>query len=104
MAVYVMAQIQIRDRGRYGQYEVGFMDIFRQYQGKVLSVDEAPQILKGEWPHTRTVLIEFPSREEANAWYESEEYQALARHRQAASVSHIALLNGLPSLSTDANG
>ena len=80
MAVYLMAQIQIRDRGRYGQYEVGFMDIFRQYQGKVLSVDEAPQILEGEWPHTRTVLIEFPTREEANAWYESEEYQALARH------------------------
>ena len=80
MAVYLMAQIQIRDRGRYGQYEVGFMDIFRQYQGKGLSVDEAPQILEGEWPHTRTVLIEFPTREEANAWYESEEYQALARH------------------------
>ena len=96
MAVYLMAQIQIRDRGRYGQYEAGFMDIFRQYQGKVLSVDEAPQILEGEWPHTRTVLIKFPTREEANAWYESEEDQALARHRQAAAVSHIALLNGLP--------
>ena len=96
MAVYLMAQIQIRDGGRYGQYEAGFMDIFRQYQGKVLSVDEVPQILEGEWPHTRTVLIEFPTREEANAWYESEEDQALARHRQAASVSHIALLNGLP--------
>ena len=67
MAVYLMAQIQIRDRGRYGQYEVGFMDIFRQYQGKVLSVDEAPQIREGDWPHTRTILIEFPTREEANA-------------------------------------
>ena len=26
MAVYLMAQIQIRDRGRYGQYEAGFVD------------------------------------------------------------------------------
>ena len=103
MAVFLVAQIQIVDRERYGQYEAGFMEIFGQYQGKVLSVDETPQVLEGEWPHTRTVLIEFPSQEDATAWYESEEYQALARHRQAASVSHIALLNGLPSLTTDAN-
>ena len=95
MTVYILAQIQIHDRDRYADYEAGFIDIFSRYQGRMLSVDEAPEILEGEWPHTRTVLIEFPNSDEAHAWYASDEYQLLARHRFAASVGHIALIKGL---------
>ena len=47
MTAYVMAQINIHDRSRYGKYEAGFMDIFAKYQGTLLSVDEAPEVLEG---------------------------------------------------------
>ena len=42
MTAYVLAQINIHDRSRYGDYEAGFMAIFAKYQGNLLSVDEAP--------------------------------------------------------------
>jgi uncharacterized protein (DUF1330 family) len=42
------------------------------------------------------VLIEFPSKEIASAWYESDEYQALAQHRFAASTANAVLIEGLP--------
>lgn len=97
MAVYIVAQITINDRDRYARYEAGFMDIFARHSGRMIAVDEEPELLEGEWPCTRTVIIEFPSRDEAMAWYQSEDYQALAQHRFAASVAHIALVAGLPS-------
>ena len=95
MAHYLIAQIDIKNREGYAEYEAGFMDVFTSYKGKLLSVDENVSLLEGQWPATRTVLIEFPSKEEALAWYESEEYQSLAKHRFAASTSDIAIISGL---------
>ena len=95
MTVYMVARIQIDDRERYGQYEAGFMEIFERYDGQLLAVDEAPEVMEGNWDVTRTVLIGFPSAEAAKAWYDSEEYQALAQHRFASSRGDAVLLSGL---------
>ena len=94
MAHYVIAQIDIKDRKKYAAYEAGFMDVFTSYKGKLLSVDENVSLLEGQWPATRTVLIEFPSKEEALAWYESEEYQSLAKHRLQLVLLILQLLAG----------
>lgn len=96
MAEYVVAKLTINDRKRYAEYEAGFMDIFSRFAGKMLAVDEQVEVLEGDWPCTRTVIVEFPSREEALAWYRSDDYQALAEHRFAASVGSIALVKGFP--------
>lgn len=95
MTHYLIARIDINDREEYSKYQAGFMEIFSRYEGKMLSVDEAPKLIEGEWPVSRTVLIEFPSKESAMAWYESEAYQALAQHRFASSDGNIVLLKGL---------
>lgn len=95
MTVYAVALIHIHDRDQYSQYEAGFMEIFSKYQGTLLAVDEAPTALEGEWPWTRTVLLEFPDEEKLRAWYDSEEYQALAQHRFAGAQAGIALVKGL---------
>lgn len=95
MSAYLVATITIHNRQTYGQYEAGFMEIFSQYQGKMLAVDDSTDVLEGDWDFTRTVLLEFPSAEEARAWFHSDAYQDLARFRREASVGNIALLNGL---------
>ena len=95
MSHYLIARINIVDPDEYSKYESGFMEIFNQYDGKLLSVDEAPKLLEGEWPVTRTVLVEFPSEESTMAWYQSDAYQTLAQHRFAASVGNIVLVRGL---------
>lgn len=95
MSVYIVARIDIEDREGYGRYEAGFMEIFAPHGGRLLAVDEAPEVLEGAWPVTRTVLIEFPDRDAALTWYRSEDYQHLARHRFAASQGDIAMLKSL---------
>ena len=95
MTAYVLAQINIHDRIRYGDYEAGFMAIFAKDQGDLLSVDEVPEVLEGEWPYTRTVLIGFPSSQDAKDWFMSEEYQELSKHRHAAAQSRCVIVQEL---------
>jgi uncharacterized protein (DUF1330 family) len=93
MSVYLIAQITIEDRAEYQKYEAGFADVFRQHSGKVLSVSEDPELLEGSWACTRTVLLVFPDREQAMAWYESPEYQAIIGHRLAASSGNVVIVD-----------
>ena len=92
MSVYIIAQISIHDREEYGLYEAGFMDVFAQFQGELLAVSEDPTVIEGQWPCTRTVLMRFPSAEEARRWYASPEYQAIAQHRFRASTGNAVVI------------
>ena len=59
-------------------------------------VSESPTVVAGEWPCTRTVLIRFPTAEDAQRWYGSPEYQAIAEHRTRASTMNAVVVEGLP--------
>lgn len=96
MAVYIIAQIAIHDRTEYERYSEGFLDVFARYQGELLVVSEDPLVVEGEWPYTRTVLLRFPSAEEAQRWYASPEYQAIAQHRFRAAKANAVLVEELP--------
>ncbi len=95
MSAYIVAQIDIVDRTEYQNYEAGFMEILSKHNGNILSVEEDPRLLEGEWPYTRTVLIEFPTEDEAMTWYTSDDYQSLAQHRYDSSSANIAVIKGL---------
>ncbi len=101
MSVYAIALINISDRAGYAVYEQGFMDIFNRFKGRLLAVDEAPVVKEGEWPHTRTVLLEFPDQAELDRWYHSDAYQALARHRFASSQGVVAVIKSLSAPSNE---
>ena len=95
MSVYIIARFKIHDRSEYDRYSAGFAEVFRKFDGKMLSVDEDPTLLAGEWDDTRSVIIEFPSKESAMAWMTSDEYQAIAKHRNAWSTANSILVKGL---------
>jgi uncharacterized protein (DUF1330 family) len=61
----------------------------------MLSVDEDPMVLSGDWQATRSVIIEFPSQQSALAWMTSDEYEAIAKHRNAGSTVTSLLVKGL---------
>ena len=97
MATYFVGNIQIHDREGYGGYEAGFMEVFQNFRGKLLAVDENQKVVEGDWPATRTVVVEFASEKDAMAWYESDAYQALKQKRVKASTCDAALITGFPS-------
>jgi len=95
MTVYIIAKFTIHDRSEYDLYESGFAEVFAKFDGKMLSVDEEPLVLSGDWQATRSVIIEFPSKESALTWMTSDEYQAIATHRNAGSTVTSILVKGL---------
>ncbi len=96
MTVYAIATLNIHDRDRYAAYEDNFMEIFTNYDGSLLAVDENPSTLEGVWDFTRTVLISFPDRAALDTWYQSDAYQQILAHRLAASEGNVVILQGLP--------
>jgi uncharacterized protein (DUF1330 family) len=93
MSVYLVGQITIHDRDQYGRYESGFLEVFEQFNGELLAVSEEPITVEGQWPCTRTVLMRFPSADEARRWYASPQYQAIAQHRLRASTGNIVMVD-----------
>ncbi len=94
MSVYIIARFKIHDRAAYDRYEEGFGPIFEKYDGKMLSVDEDPKVLQGDWDHSRSVLIEFPDKAAAYAWMTSPEYQEIAKDRLAGSTGDSIMVEG----------
>jgi uncharacterized protein (DUF1330 family) len=42
MTVYVIAQLKMIDRAAYDRYQARFFDVFKTYNGRLLSADEEP--------------------------------------------------------------
>ncbi len=94
MSSYFIALIDIHDPLGYEQYLAGFDEVFSKYNGKVIAVEDNPRILEGNWPTGRTVVIKFPNDSELRKWYDSNEYQSLAKRRKEASIATIAIITG----------
>jgi uncharacterized protein (DUF1330 family) len=101
MSVYIINNMTINDREEYDAYLFTFMDVFRSFCGRVLVAQDKPSPLEGAWPHDRTIVLWFPSREEALRWYESPEYQAIVVHRFNGTDSNVVFLDGLGSGAPD---
>ena len=95
MGAYCVAKIDIHDQTTYAKYSEGFLKILHRHKGRLLSVDESPMILEGDWSGTRTVILEFEHKEAALTWYHSEEYQALAKFRFDASNGDVIVIDGI---------
>jgi uncharacterized protein (DUF1330 family) len=94
MPAYVIGQVTIHDPAEYEKYIAGFMDAFAPFDGRVLVAANDVEVLEGAWPRTRTVVLEFPSMEQAKRWYHSPNYQSIAQHRFKAATSNVVLVDG----------
>lgn len=94
MSYYFIAQIRITDETIYQKYIEGADKVFMQYNGRYLAVDNDPVVMEGNWDYTRTVLIEFETKEDFNAWYHSDDYQKILEHRLSAAECDSILVKG----------
>lgn len=94
MPVYIIARFNIHDRASYDKYDEAFMDVFEKFDGKLLSVDEEPLAMAGDWNFTRSVLMEFPSQDAMMAWATSPEYLAIAKYREEGSTGEAIMVKG----------
>lgn len=94
--MYALAQISIHDRTRYDRYVAALMPVLLKYQGRLLSADEAPQVVEGTWPYDKVILLAFDSRESFERWANSPECQEISRDRVAATDGVVLVADGVP--------
>jgi uncharacterized protein (DUF1330 family) len=92
----VIAIVDVTDAEGYKEYARQVPASIAKYDGRYLVRGGTIDPREGDWPGSRTVILEFPSLARAREWYDSPEYQALRPIRQANSRAQVALFEGVP--------
>ncbi len=92
---YVLLQFNVDDPETFARYRQGAAPTILAHGGKVLVAAAKTDTREGALPAALTTIIEFPSREIAEAWYASPEYAAVHHLREeATSAGSLAFLDG----------
>lgn len=94
MAAYFIGQVTVHDSAEYEKYLAQFMEAFLPFEGRVLVSTEDVELVEGNWPQSRTVVLEFPTEDHAKRWYASEDYQRIVQLRFKAADANIVLAPG----------
>ena len=83
MTAYWVARAKINDPAEYKKYTDRVPEILARFGGKVLARGGEYRTLEGPATFERHIVIEFPSLDDAEACFNSEEYQSAAGFRRA---------------------
>ncbi len=95
MSAYVIAQLDVHDMVDFEKYLAGFYPIFERHGGKLVGRSLEAEVMEGVWAMPRTVIMRFPTSDDARRWHDDPEYQALAEHRHRASRANIVMVDGV---------
>ena len=92
MTAYVLADIDVTDPARYEEYKALAGPSVEQYGGRYAVRGGTVQVLEGDWPTGRFVVLEFPDADTARRWYSSAEYSEARSVRQEAATARLLLV------------
>ncbi len=92
MAVYIVSKVSVHDAEKMAAYVEAAPETVEKYGGRYIIRTGSIQQVEGERDCNRAVILEFPDREAALAWYNSDDYKPLRDDRWAASDASIVLL------------
>jgi uncharacterized protein (DUF1330 family) len=95
MSAYVIVQLDVHDPAEFEKYLAGFYAIFERHGGRLVGRSPQAEVIEGEWAMPRTVIMRFPTPEDARRWHVDPDYQVLAKHRYRASRANIVMIDGL---------
>lgn len=93
MAAYFILHNRIRDGHSLDEYIPKALETMADYEPEVLVLEENSEVLEGSTDYPRTIVIRFRSRADAEAWYNSEAYQAVLPLRLAAIEGFTVLVD-----------
>jgi len=92
---YAVAELDVTDPAWVGDYVNDVTPMVERYGGRYLARTAQIEQLEGERTVPQVMLvIEWPSREAANDFYESEEYRAYREARRAGARNEFRLIAG----------
>jgi uncharacterized protein (DUF1330 family) len=94
MNAYVVAAETINDEAMFDLYRKEVPGTLAPFGGTFVTRGGQLTVLEGAWPHPRLVVIQFPSRTAAEAWYGSEAYQKIISLRHKSSSGNLVIVDG----------
>ena len=95
MAAYIVVQVDVKDPARYADYRTMVPPTLAKYGGRFIVRGGKTETLEGDWSPKRFVVVEFPSLEQAKAWWASPEYAEAKALRQATASSQMIVADGV---------
>ena len=95
MKVYLIAHIEVTNPELMEKYRAQVPAIVAKYQGKYLVRGGETDVIEGDYFKHRIVLLEFPDKECANNFYNSDDYVPLKMLRLEAGNNSSVLVEGV---------
>lgn len=95
MPTYCIAEVEVTDADAFATYRDAVPATIAQHGGRYLVRGGRVESMEGGWEPKRLVVLEFPTMEQALAWYHSEEYRGPKAIRQGAATTRLVLAEGV---------
>jgi len=93
---YVIYQGEVLDPERYDEYRHKAAESILAAGGHYVVRGGEVEVLEGEAPAGRTVVLEFPTRQAAIDWYRGPEYTEIRKIREGAAIARMYVVDGAP--------
>jgi uncharacterized protein (DUF1330 family) len=92
---YMLVQVDVTNPQQYGEYTKLSPGIIEKFGGRFLARGGRTATLEGAPAQGRVVVVEFPSFERAQEFYNSQEYEAAKKVRAGAATAQFVLVEGM---------
>lgn len=94
MPAYIIGSITVTDPVGYEEYRAKVPAVIAAHGGRYVVRGGQMEVIEGDWPTSRTVVLEFPDMQRIKAFYESPEYAPLLAIRKRTAVSKLIAVEG----------
>ena len=95
MRAYIVLEIEVVDPVKYDKYRQISGASIEQYGGRFIVRGGKLEVLEGDWAPKRLVVLEFPSADQAKAWFNSPEYAPAKAIRKEAARAKVIVVDGV---------
>ena len=94
MKAYLVLDFAIRDLEGFRPYIESVPAFIERHSGRYIVRGAEPKNVEGSWSPERMVILEFPSRQNAEQFLGDPEFQELAKIRHRTTNSQLVLVDG----------
>ena len=94
MSAYMIFDVRRGDREAMKPYSEKVMSTLEPFGGKIIAASDNIDVREGDWEFDRILIVEFPTMEAAQSWYDSPEYQEILPIRLKAYNDQMVIVEG----------
>lgn len=94
MSAIMISDITVLNQEAFQTYRTRAAKAIENFGGRYLARNGEVRVLEGDWRPTAIVVAEFPSLEQAQAWYQSPDYAQALEVRDLALTRNLIFVDG----------